>query len=164
MGGDYFFSFLLCIVQFGFHCGKPNFIRLIVVRWAAYEISTYNHFLYLQIKSLLQLYEILTQLAITCSFFYPAFLSRIFTIHRKAEEGGGCLFNSSPLLPPTLQTLTQTLARRLLQDAHLRISLRKSLTTILCPLSCSTITMETIEQGVKYVQSNNKDTISCLYC
>ena len=40
-----------------------------------------------------------------CFFFYLGFLSRTFTIHRTAGEGGGYLFNSSLPLPPTSQTL-----------------------------------------------------------
>ena len=42
---------------------------------------------------------------IKLSFFYLGFLSRTFTIHSTAEEGGGYLFNTSLLLPPALQTL-----------------------------------------------------------
>ena len=38
-------------------------------------------------------------------FFYRGFLSRTFTIHRTAGEGGGYLFNSSLPLPPASQTL-----------------------------------------------------------
>ena len=38
-------------------------------------------------------------------FFYLGFLSRTFTIHRTAGEGGGYLFNSSLPLPPTSETL-----------------------------------------------------------
>ena len=38
-------------------------------------------------------------------FFYLDFLSRTFTIHRTAGEGGGYLFNSSLPLPPASQTL-----------------------------------------------------------
>ena len=37
-------------------------------------------------------------------FFYLAFLSRIFTIHRTAGEGGGCLPISFLPLPHTSQT------------------------------------------------------------
>ena len=37
--------------------------------------------------------------------FYLGFLSRTFTIHRTAVEGGGYLFNSSLPLPPASQTL-----------------------------------------------------------
>ena len=38
-------------------------------------------------------------------FFYLDFLSRTFTIHGTAGEGGGYLFNSSLPLPPASQTL-----------------------------------------------------------
>ena len=38
-------------------------------------------------------------------FFYLGFLSRTFTIHRTAGEGGGYLFNSSLPLSPASQTL-----------------------------------------------------------
>ena len=38
-------------------------------------------------------------------FFYICFLSRAFTIHRTAGEGGGYLFNFSLPLPPALRTL-----------------------------------------------------------
>ena len=38
-------------------------------------------------------------------FFYLGFLSRTFTIHGTAGEGGGYLFNSSLPLPPASQTL-----------------------------------------------------------
>ena len=38
-------------------------------------------------------------------FFLSGFLSRTFTIHRTAGEGGGYLFNSSLPLPPASQTL-----------------------------------------------------------
>ena len=37
-------------------------------------------------------------------FFYLGCLSRTFTFHRTAGEGGGCLFNSSVPLPPASQT------------------------------------------------------------
>ena len=37
--------------------------------------------------------------------FYLGFLSRTFTIHGTAGEGGGYLFNSSLPLPPASQTL-----------------------------------------------------------
>ena len=40
-------------------------------------------------------------------FFYLGFLSRPFTNHRTAGEGGGHFFNSSPALPPASQTLWQ---------------------------------------------------------
>ena len=39
------------------------------------------------------------------SFFYLGFISRTFTIHRTAGEGGGYLLNSSLPLPPASQTL-----------------------------------------------------------
>ena len=39
------------------------------------------------------------------SFFYLGFLSRTFTIHGTAGEGGGYLFNSSLPLPPASRTL-----------------------------------------------------------
>ena len=42
-------------------------------------------------------------------FFYLGFLSRKFTNHRTAGEGGGHFFNSSPPLPPASQTLTRRL-------------------------------------------------------
>ena len=38
-------------------------------------------------------------------FFYLGFLSRTFTVHETAGEGGGYLFNSSLLLPPASQAL-----------------------------------------------------------
>ena len=38
-------------------------------------------------------------------FFYLGFLSKTFTIHRTAGEGGGYPFNSSLPLPPSSQTL-----------------------------------------------------------
>ena len=38
-------------------------------------------------------------------FFYLGFLSRTFTIHRTAGEGGGYFFNSPLPLPPASQTL-----------------------------------------------------------
>ena len=38
-------------------------------------------------------------------FFYLGFLSRTFTIHGAAGEGGGYPFNSSLPLPPASQTL-----------------------------------------------------------
>ena len=38
-------------------------------------------------------------------FFYLGFLSRPFTNHRTAGEGGGHFFNSSLPLPPASQTL-----------------------------------------------------------
>ena len=37
--------------------------------------------------------------------FYLGFLSRTFTIHGTAGEGGGYLFNSSLPLPPASQAL-----------------------------------------------------------
>ena len=38
-------------------------------------------------------------------FFYQYFLSRTFTIHRTAWDGGGYLFKCSLLYPPASQTL-----------------------------------------------------------
>ena len=38
-------------------------------------------------------------------FFYLGFLSRTFTNHRTAGEGGGHFFNSSLPLPPASQTI-----------------------------------------------------------
>ena len=38
-------------------------------------------------------------------FYYLGFLSRTFTIHGTAGQGGGYLFNSSLPLPPASQTL-----------------------------------------------------------
>ena len=38
-------------------------------------------------------------------FFYLGFLSRTFTIYRRAGEGGGYFFNSSLQPPPASQTL-----------------------------------------------------------
>ena len=40
-----------------------------------------------------------------CFFFYLGFLSRTFTNHRTAGEGGGRFFNSSLPLPPASQAL-----------------------------------------------------------
>ena len=48
-------------------------------------------------------------------FFYLGFLSRTFTNHWTAGEGGGYFFNSSLPLPPS----SQTLAGRFLEGAHL---------------------------------------------
>ena len=52
-------------------------------------------------------------------FFYLAFLSRIFTIHRTPGEGGGYLFISFLPIPPASQTLVELL----LQRAHLCVQL-----------------------------------------
>ena len=41
----------------------------------------------------------------TIFFFYLGFLSRTFTIHKTAGEGGGYLFNSSLPLPPAYRLL-----------------------------------------------------------
>ena len=73
-------------------------------------------------------------------YFYLGFLSRTFTIHRTAEEGGGYLFNSFLPLPPDSQTLRHQPGDycRELTSAHsqqpdsnreLLVSERKSLTT-----------------------------------
>ena len=43
-------------------------------------------------------------------FFYLAFLSLIFTIHRTAGEGGGCLPKSFLPLPPASQTVRNQLS------------------------------------------------------
>ena len=53
-------------------------------------------------------------------FFYLGFLSRAFTNHRTAREGGGYFFNSSLLLPPASQTLRHQLGDycRELTSAH----------------------------------------------
>ena len=50
-------------------------------------------------------------------FLLSGFSFTNITNHSTAGERGGHFFNSSPLLPPASQT--QTLARRLLQRAHL---------------------------------------------
>ena len=44
-------------------------------------------------------------LLLNCFFFYLGFLSRIFTIHGTAGEGGAYLFNSSLPLPHASKTL-----------------------------------------------------------
>ena len=48
-----------------------------------------------------------SDLVFLISFFYLSFLSRTFTIHRAAEEGGSVFIRSLPLppLPPASQTL-----------------------------------------------------------
>ena len=51
-------------------------------------------------------------------FFYLAFLSRIFTIHRTAGEGGGYLLIFFLPLPPASQTMRHHLML-LLHKAHL---------------------------------------------
>ena len=40
-------------------------------------------------------------------YFYMGFLSRTFTIHRTAGDGGEYLFNSSTPFPPASQTFRQ---------------------------------------------------------
>ena len=45
------------------------------------------------------------KLTVTFFFFYVGFLSRTFTNHRTAGEGGGCFFNSSLPLPSASHTL-----------------------------------------------------------
>ena len=82
----------------------------------------------------------------TYSFsFYMGCLSRTFTIHRTAREGGGYLFNSSLPLPPASQTLRHQHGNycRELTSAHSYqpdsnweplVSECKSLTTKLCVL------------------------------
>ena len=79
-------------------------------------------------------------------FFYLGFFSRTFTNHRTAGEGGGYLFNSSPPLTHTSQTLRHwpcdyrrelTSARNLQPDSNREplILERKSLTTKLRALT-----------------------------
>ena len=59
-----------------------------------------------EIKMLVQLGKLkAAHVFFFCFFFYLGFLSRTFTIHRTAGEGGGYLFNSSLPLPPASQTL-----------------------------------------------------------
>ena len=66
-------------------------------------------------------------------FFYLSFVSRTFTNHWTAREGGGHSINSSLPLPPALQTLRHWPDdfRRELLDSNLEplVSERKSLTT-----------------------------------
>ena len=66
-------------------------------------------------------------------FFYLSFVSRTFTNHWTAREGGGHSINSSMPLPPALQTLRHWPDdfRRELLDSNLEplVSERKSLTT-----------------------------------
>ena len=50
-----------------------------------------------------------TMRIINTFFFYLGFLSRPFTHHRTAGEGGGHFFNSSLQLPPASQTLTRAI-------------------------------------------------------
>ena len=79
-------------------------------------------------------------------FFYLGFLSRTFTIHGTAGEGGGYLFNSSLPFPPASQTLRHwpgdccrqlTSAHSWQPDSNREplVSERKSLTTKLRALS-----------------------------
>ena len=76
-------------------------------------------------------------------FFYLGFLSRTFTIHRTAGEGGGYFFNSSLPLRPASQTLrhkpgdycrefTSAHSQQLESDREPLVSERKPLTTKLC--------------------------------
>ena len=78
-------------------------------------------------------------------FFYLGCLSRTFSNHRTAGEGGGLFFNSSLPLPPASRTLRHQPGDccRELTSAHsyqpdsnreLLVSQRKSLTTKLCAL------------------------------
>ena len=73
-------------------------------------------------------------------FFYLGFLSRTFSIHGTAGEGGGYLFNSSLPLPPASQALrhqpgdccrqlTSAHSQQLDSNRELLVSERKSLTT-----------------------------------
>ena len=76
----------------------------------------------------------------TIFFFYLGFLSRTFTNHRTAGEGGEQFFNSSLPLPPASQTLrrqpgnyckelTSAHSQQLEQNREPLASERKSLTT-----------------------------------
>ena len=50
-------------------------------------------------------YQIVSIILNFIYFFYLGFLSRKFTIHRTAGEGGGYLFSPSLPLPPASKTL-----------------------------------------------------------
>ena len=69
-----------------------------------HEIPIINLFLILMLKKPVFLNVKLKLLSFLFFFFFFLsvffFLSRTFTIHRTAGEGGGYLFNSSPPLPP----------------------------------------------------------------
>ena len=71
-----------------------------------YEVSLY---LKIRVSELKKLFgndrEYLYIKFINVFFFYLGFLSRTFTIHGTAGEGGGYLFSSSLPLPPASQTL-----------------------------------------------------------
>ena len=82
-------------------------------------------------------------------FFYVGFLSRRFTNHRTAGDGGGHSINSSLPLPPALQTLRHYPGNycRELTSAHSQqldsnyeplVSKRKLLTTTLRALDVAT--------------------------
>ena len=89
---------------------------------------------------------ILTMILVCFFFFYLGFLSRTFTNHRAAGEGGGHFFNSSLPLPPASQAIRHwpgdycrelTSARSQQPDSNREplVSERKSLTTKLRALS-----------------------------
>ena len=99
-------------------------------------------------------------------FFYLGFLSRRFTNHRTAGEGGGHFFNSSLPLPPASQTLrhqpgdycrelTSTHSQQSGSSREPLVSERKSLTTKL---------REQVQRRVlKALADETMDSHSCIY-
>ena len=91
----------------------------------------------------IHIYQMLILMRVFFFFFYLGFLSRTFTIHRTAGEGGGYFFNSSLPLRPASQTLrhkpgdycrefTSAHSQQLESDREPLVSERKPLTTKLC--------------------------------
>ena len=98
-------------------------------------------------------------------FFYLGFLSRIFTSHMTAVEGGGHSINSSLPVPPALQTLRHkpgdycrelTFAYSWHPDSNLEplVSERKSLTTKLRALRLQKWLQKQLRKTCKELKEN----------
>ena len=108
-------------------------------------------------------------LIVSCRFFffYLGFLSRIFTIHRTAGEGGGYLFNSSLPLPPASQTHKHSpgdYCREFTSNRQPLVSERKSLTTKLLMQIRSFAIIFNINTLTKpfYYQFISSNLLSCI--
>ena len=92
--------------HFGIYCYDFIFLKTVLPMQIMGKTSLIIIFLkFLQTKETQHQQPYILPRPLLFFLFYLGFLSRTFTNHRTAGEGGGHFFNSSLPLPPALQTL-----------------------------------------------------------
>ena len=96
-----------CLAPWGFVCPRyPSYHRVILFqKTRIWKISTWPRCILNDNTVVYMRRCISIDRVFFFFFFYLGFLSRTFTNHRTAGEGGGHFFNSSLPLPPASQTI-----------------------------------------------------------